>query len=79
MVLINTLLAALLIAAVVMAFIWGVLRLALGRWDCHVPTDPACRLHRPPVTRWGRWRFDRARGKGCPVCVPRRGWVLAWM
>lgn len=29
----------------------------------HRTTDPACRRHRPPRTRLGRWRFDRNRGR----------------
>jgi hypothetical protein len=41
----------------------------------HIRTDPACILHRPPRTAWGRWRFKRGRGRGCRVCV--LGWSLS--
>lgn len=37
----------------------------------HVKTDPKCLYYRTPTTPWSKWRHDRARGKPCPVCVPR--------
>jgi hypothetical protein len=35
----------------------------------HTPTDPACAWHREPRIWWQRWRFDRARGIECDVCM----------
>ena len=35
----------------------------------HQTTDRACVAHRQPLTRWQRRRFDRARGKPCPLCT----------
>ena len=34
----------------------------------HVTTDPKCIRHRPPRDRWQCWRFDRGRGRICPIC-----------
>lgn len=34
----------------------------------HTRTDPACRDFRPPRFWWQLWLFDRARGRGCPIC-----------
>lgn len=39
----------------------------------HISTDPACSEHEPPRTWWQRLRFDRARGKACPVCASTQG------
>ena len=41
------------------------------REERHRTTDPACVLHEAPRTRWARWRFERGRGRPCPVCFPR--------
>ncbi len=35
----------------------------------HRKTDPGCRFHRPPRTRWGD---RRSRGRPCRVCHPPR-------
>lgn len=35
----------------------------------HVKTDPACLRHCPPRTWWQRWRFERAHGRECPLCM----------
>ena len=36
----------------------------------HRRTDPGCMRHRLPRTAFGKWRFERARGRECPVCYP---------
>lgn len=46
------------------------LEAALAHSRGHTRTDPACVKHRPPRTAFGRWRFNRGRGRGCRVCVP---------
>jgi hypothetical protein len=38
----------------------------------HTSTDPACIYYHPPRSRLERWRFDRARGRGCAVCMGSR-------
>lgn len=41
----------------------------------HRRTDPACHYHRPPTSWLARLRYDRARGRGCDVCMSVRALV----
>lgn len=35
----------------------------------HRRTDPACHYHREPRNRFERWRYNRARGRSCELCI----------
>lgn len=43
----------------------------------HITTDPACHFHVPPTTWLARRRFNKARGVGCPRCLPGKHLVDA--